>query len=186
MAGARVPPCGVMVALVRRHASKRAIRGYSQRRMPRSMIPVHQKPAGVVKFDTAVEKVKTKAFWGLWAVIAGGSILSLASYFAAGPQALLDSAFSKVKVDPVVARKLGSPLKAYGQGCECRKGGSRKKIPVEEYRHYARTTFFIEGPRGKAVVDARVKNRGITNSVFRRVYIYVYVYIYIYIYIIYI
>eukprot|EP00954_Amorphochlora_amoebiformis_P030609 1394934-Amorphochlora_amoeboformis.AAC.1 len=30
MAGARVPPCGVMVALVRRHASKRAIRGYSQ------------------------------------------------------------------------------------------------------------------------------------------------------------
>jgi len=163
-----------------------------KRPLPRSMIPVHQKPAGVVKFDKRViktisaiqtelilhpiylkiEKAKTRVFWGAWVVLAGGSVLSLGSYLLAGPQALMDSAFRKVKLEPVVARKLGTPLHAFGQGCECRR--ARQQVAIEEYRDrynraIARTTFYVEGPRGRGIVDARVLNNGLEHSVLRRI-----------------
>mmetsp|Transcript_7872 Transcript_7872/g.12793 ORF Transcript_7872/g.12793 Transcript_7872/m.12793 type:complete len:187 (-) Transcript_7872:197-757(-) len=143
-----------------------------KRPLPRSMIPVHQKPAGVVKFDKRIEKAKTRVFWGAWVVLAGGSVLSLGSYLLAGPQALMDSAFRKVKLEPVVARKLGTPLHAFGQGCECRR--ARQQVAIEEYRDrynraIARTTFYVEGPRGRGIVDARVLNNGLEHSVLRRI-----------------
>jgi len=135
------------------------------------MIPVSQKPASVVKFDAMVDRAKTRAFWSAWGLLAGGSVLTLGSYLLAGPQALMDSSFRKVRTEPIVARKLGSPLKAFGQGCECRRG--RQQVAIEEYRDrlnrsIARTTFYVEGPRGRGIVDARVLNSGIEHFIFRR------------------
>ena len=117
---------------------------------------------------TPGEKVVAGTRLAVWAGV--GVFASFCAYYIGkelfpsrmSPNSVFDSATEKIRSDPQVIRRFGSPLKVYGRDHGGHREGRRNFIEHKEYTsdddgsQRTRVRFNLEGPHGKAFVFAEV------------------------------
>lgn len=101
---------------------------------------------------------------GVFASVCAYYIVSELNPFGMGPSSLFNSSFDRIREDPDLGRRFGTPMKAYGRDGNRRSEGRRNFIEHTEYvskddgSKRIRIRYNLEGPYGDAFVFAEHSN----------------------------